>query len=73
MCEALLKRGADIEALNSLKQTPLHHALMHRNVKVALFLLEQGAKKLDTEDVFCYSMANYAARVNDSELLKKLA
>lgn len=73
MCEALLKRGADIEAQNSLTQTPLHHALMHSSVKAALCLLEKGAKKLDACDAFGNTMLNYAARIKNGELLKKLA
>eukprot|EP01102_Stenamoeba_stenopodia_P007572 TRINITY_DN2122_c0_g1_i2.p1 TRINITY_DN2122_c0_g1~~TRINITY_DN2122_c0_g1_i2.p1 ORF type:complete len:384 (-),score=82.63 TRINITY_DN2122_c0_g1_i2:838-1989(-) len=43
VCKWLLLRGADINAINKNKETPLHYAVMHRNLAMVQLLIKLGA------------------------------
>lgn len=41
-CQALLERGADINARTTYGNTPLHQAVTHSQIPICALLLEQG-------------------------------
>ena len=56
---ALLDKGADMDALNALSQSPLHLACLRKRNAVALLLIARGAEK-DDADELNMTPANYA-------------
>jgi len=66
----LIKKGADLNELNSYNKTPLFMALEYNPV-IAKFLIEQGAN-LNQQDVRKYTPLLVAIRYNRSELVKLL-
>ena len=70
---ALLDKGAGVDALNDLQQTPLHAACNRGRSDVALLLLTRGAAK-GLDDTYGMSPLNYAmaAKGDTAAVIAKL-
>lgn len=66
----LITKGADVNCLNELSQTPLIRAVIYKNGEAVRLLLEQGAK-IDVRDVN-NSNAWDIAQQNDNRDIEKL-
>ncbi|KAJ3114370.1 hypothetical protein HDU96_002175 [Phlyctochytrium bullatum] len=70
---ALLKAGADVNALNKAEATPLWYACKAGNIEVAKILLDHGARA-DIEPIFksTYPLLHVAVQSGKIELVKLL-
>jgi hypothetical protein len=64
--------GADINAKDSLGQTPLHIAVKNGHVEIVKFLLEQDTVELNSVDLLGQTPLFHATKLGDLEIVKLL-
>lgn len=68
--QSLIAQGADVNARDNFKRTPLFHA--YNNPEITRILLENGAKVEDVFDFDHYSIMEVAVRGGNIEVMKLL-
>ncbi len=67
----LLENGADVNALDGNRATPLHEACWHRDRAMAAFLIERGAE-LEVKDIQGRTPLSVARREEEQAIVKLL-
>eukprot|EP00037_Helgoeca_nana_P029390 m.350286 g.350286 ORF g.350286 m.350286 type:complete len:527 (-) comp27966_c0_seq4:213-1793(-) len=70
LVQFLVQHGARVDAQNLCKETPLHYAVMHNDLDMVEYLVEQGAS-LDVKHRYRHKTAEQSAKESNAKGVKK--